>query len=101
MRMLIDYTLPHEPFNSMVRDGTVGKKMLQILDDISPEAVYFTEREGKRAGTIIVDVADASMFPVIAEPLFLTFNADVHWHMVYGPDDLERAGLEEIGQKYS
>ena len=100
MRMLIDYELPHEPFNTFVRDGSAGQKMQQIFDDIKPEAVYFTERGGKRGGTIIVEVADPSKFPSIAEPLFLTFNADLHWRIVFGPEDLAQAGLEEIGKRY-
>jgi hypothetical protein len=50
---------------------------------------------------LIVDVADPSRVPAIAEPFFLTFNASVEFHVVMGPDDLRRAGLEELGKKYA
>ena len=40
MRMMIDFSLPLEPFNSMVKDGSAGQKIQQILADIKPEAVY-------------------------------------------------------------
>ena len=40
MRMLIDFNLPLEPFNTLVRNGTAGQKIQQILEDIKPEAGY-------------------------------------------------------------
>jgi hypothetical protein len=100
MRMLIDFNFPLEPFNTLVRNGTVGQKIQQILEEIKPEAVYFSERGGKRGGIMIVDVADPSKVPAIAEPFFLTFNASVEFHIVMGPEELGRAGLDELGKKY-
>jgi len=100
MRMLVDFNFPLEPFNTMVKNGTVGHKIEQIMNDIKPEAAYFSERGGKRGGIIIVDVADPSKIPAISEPFFLTFNATVEFHVVMSPEDLGRAGLEELGKKY-
>ena len=100
MRMLVDFTFPLEPFNTLVRNGTVGQKIEQILSDIKPEAAYFSERGGKRGGILIVDVADPSKVPAIAEPFFLTFNATVEFHVVMSPEDLGWAGLDELGKKY-
>ena len=100
MRMLVDFNFPLEPFNTMVKNGTVGHKIEQIMNDIKPEAAYFSERGGKRGGIIIVDVADPSKIPAISEPFFLTFNATVEFHIVMSPEDLGRAGLEELGKKY-
>ncbi|MFB3092695.1 MAG: panthothenate synthetase, partial [Dehalococcoidia bacterium] len=99
--MLVDFNFPLEPFNTLVRNGTVGQKIQQILEDIKPEAVYFSERNGMRGGILIVDVADPSRVPAIAEPFFLTFNASVEFHVVMGPEDLARAGLDELGKKYA
>ncbi len=100
MKMLIDFNFPLEPFNTLVRNGTVGQKIQQILEDIKPETVYFSERGGKRGGIMIVDVADPSKVPAIAEPLFLTFNASVEFCVAMSPEDLGRAGLDELGKKY-
>ena len=97
---MIDFRLPLEPFNSLVKSGTAGQKIQKILEDIKPEAVYFSARNGQRGGTIIVDLADSSRIPSVAEPLFLTFNASVEFHVVMGPDDLARAGLDELGKKW-
>jgi len=38
MRMLMKISLPLEPFNTAVRDGSVGMKMQKILGDTKPEA---------------------------------------------------------------
>ncbi|PKB77903.1 MAG: panthothenate synthetase [SAR202 cluster bacterium Io17-Chloro-G9] len=101
MRMLVDFNFPLEPFNTLVRNGTAGQKIEQIMNDIKPEAAYFSERGGKRGGIIIVDVADPSKLPAIAEPFFLTFNASVEFHVVMSPEDLGNAGLDDLGKKYS
>jgi hypothetical protein len=85
----------------MVKDGSIGQKMEQVMGDIKPEAVYFTERDGKRGGTMIVDVADPSKIPAIAEPLFLAFDAAVSFHPVMTPDDLAKAGLDQLGKSYA
>ena len=66
MRMLVDFSFPLEPFNTLVRNGTVGQKIEQIMNDIKPEAFYFSERGGKRGGILIVDIADPSKIPAIA-----------------------------------
>ena len=101
MRALIHVKIPNEPFNSAVRKGTAGDILKRILDEIKPEAVYFTEYNGQRGAILIVDVADPSKVPAIAEPFFLSFNAQVELHIVMSPEDLGRAGLESIGKKWA
>ena len=49
MRMMMLVKFPLEPFNTAVRNGTVGPTMKKILDDVKPEAAYFGEREGSAA----------------------------------------------------
>src|ERR1051325_1047202 len=101
MRMLLDVSLPHEPFNSLVRKGVAGQKLAAILEAIKPEAVYFTERDGKRGAIVIVDMADPSKIPSLAEPWFLSFNADVKFRVMMTPDDLKKAGLDALGKKWA
>jgi hypothetical protein len=100
MRMLVDVSMPLDPFNMMVKNGSAAPTLERILGDIKPEAAYFSERNGKRGGILIVDVADPSRVPAIAEPFFLTFNANVEFHVVMSPEDLAKAGLDELGAKY-
>lgn len=101
MRMLIDIQMPLEPFNTLVRAGTAGQILQKILGDLKPEAAYFTARDGKRGGTIVLDIADASKIPAVAEPFFLHFNASVSVHPCMTPEDLAKARLEELGKKYT
>ena len=70
-----------------MRDGTAGSKLDAILEATKPEAVYFTEQNGLRTAILIVDLPDP--------------EADVEFHIVMTPDDLKKAGLDEIGKKWS
>ena len=100
MKMLAHAILPNEPFNSAVRDGTIGAKIKKALGEIKPEAVYFTEYDGRRSVMMIVDVANPSKVPGISEPFFLMFNAEVRFHIVMSPEDLAKAGLDKIGKAW-
>ena len=101
MRMLLHVKLPLEPFNSMVKNGTASAKMQRILQEQKPEAAYFTEYEGRRGGILIINVDNPSQVPFFAEPWFITFNADCEFHIVMTPEDLAKAGLDELGKKWS
>jgi hypothetical protein len=99
--MLLHAKLPHEPFNTAVKDGTAGRKMQRILQEQKPEAVYFTEYQGHRGAILIVNVDNPSKVPMLSEPWFLTFNADCEFHIVMTPEDLAKAGLHDLGKKWS
>jgi hypothetical protein len=92
--------LPHQPFNAAVKGGSVGAKLGKILEAIKPEAVYFTEQNGQRGAVLIVDLPDASKIPALAEPWFLTFQADVEFRIAMTPEDLKRSGIDGMGKKW-
>jgi hypothetical protein len=99
--MLLNVILPHEPFNTAVRNGTAGATIGRILEEIKPEAVYFTEQNGHRGATLVVNVNQPSDIPALAEPWFLNFNADCQFRVVMSPEELQQAGLEELGKKWA
>lgn len=101
MRMLLNVKFPHAEFNQAIRNGTVGQKIRHILENAKPEAVYFTEQNGQRGAILIIDLIDPSEVPAFAEPWFLTFNADVEFRVVMTPEDLQKAGLEDLGKTWS
>lgn len=101
MRMLLDITIPNEPFNSLARQGAAGKKLGDILEAIKPEAIYFTDQDGKRGAIVVVDLPDPSKIPGVSEPWFLGFNADVKCRIAMTPDDLKKAGLDALGKKWA
>ena len=100
MRVLMDIELPLEPFNTYVRDGSAGAKMQKILGALKPEAAYFCARSGKRGGTVVVNLNNPSEIPALAEPWFLTFHANVQFHVAMTPEDLGRANLEALGKQW-
>ena len=101
MRMLLNVKMPHQQFNAAVKDGTAASKLDAILEATKPEAVYFTEQNGHRTAMLIVDLPDPSKIPALAEPWFLAFEADVELRIVMTPDDLKKAGIDELGKKWS
>ncbi|MGF6854346.1 panthothenate synthetase [Paraburkholderia sp. CI3] len=100
MRMLLNIQIPNEPFSTLVREGQIGDLMRKILEDMKPEAIYFTEQQGKRGAVAVVEVADASAIPALAEPWFLTLDADCELRIAMLPEDLMKAGLDALGDKW-
>lgn len=100
MRMLMNVTIPHRTFNAAMKDGSVSAKMDRILEATKAESVYFTEQDGHRGAVLIVDVADPSKIPALAEPWFLAFEADVEFRIAMTPEDLERANLDNCRQQW-
>ena len=101
MRMLMHVNFPVEPFNTLVKNGTVGEKIRQAMEDTKPEAAYFSEDDGERSAVLVVNVSKASEIPGLAEPWFLNFNARIRARICMTPEDLGNAGLDEIGKKYA
>ncbi len=101
MRMLMNVKMPNEPFNAAAKDGTAGEKLGRILDAIKPEAVYFTEQGGHRGAVIVVNVPDPSAIPALAEPWFLTFQAEVEFRIAMTPDDLKKSGIDKIATNWA
>ena len=100
MKMLLTVEFPLEPFNSLVKSGKVGKIIGSILETIKPETAYFGEQDGKRGGIFIIDVQAPSDIPFFAEPFFLSFDANCKFRVLMSPEDLQKAGLEDLGNKW-
>ena len=50
---------------------------------------------------LIVDLPDASKIPVLAEPWFLTFQADVEFRIAMTPEDLKHSGIDKMGKQWN
>jgi hypothetical protein len=98
--MLVHAIFPNEPFNSLVRSGEAGEILKNIMEDLKPEAVYFTEEDGMRSVVLVVDIPTPSDVPKIAEPFFLKFDAECRMRIVMSPGDLKNAGLDALGKKW-
>ncbi|MGO9686489.1 MAG: hypothetical protein ACLPTZ_28595 [Beijerinckiaceae bacterium] len=102
MRMMLKVTIPVDKGNTAIKDGSLVKKIQSILADLKPEAVYFTEFDGKRTGMIFFDMKDSSEVPAVAEPWFLAFDASVEIKAVMNSDDLARSqpGMEKAVKNF-
>jgi hypothetical protein len=100
MRFLMDVDLPVGKFNESVRDGSIGEKIQKILEDMKPEAAYFSERDGQRGGLFVINVENPSDIPSFAEPWFLNFDASVKFRVAMTPEDLGAAGLDDLAKKW-
>jgi hypothetical protein len=101
MRMIMLVQFPLEPFNTFVKNGSIGAKMKQILDAIKPEHVWLSERNGKRGAILIVHVENPADVPRLAEPWFLSLNAEVEFRVAMTPEDLGRSGLDSMGKNWA
>ena len=101
MRFIFKFSYPPEKFNQAVLDGTADQKIAEILEETKPEAAYFFADSGRRGGLFVVDLADTSEIPKIAEPWLLNFNATIQFIPVMTPEDLRKAGLEALGKKWA
>ena len=103
VRILVTFSINPEKGDQLVKEGRIGETMGSILDELQPEAAYFTDVEGTRGGFLVVDMEDASQIPAVAEPLFLEVGATVHMQPVMTPEDLRGAAgeaLEQMAQRY-
>ena len=100
MRILMNVRFPHEPFNTLVREGKSGDIIKKILDELKPESIFFTEQSGTRVAVAIVDINDPSQIPSFSETFYWNFNADCEFRIAMSPEDLGKAGLDELGKKW-
>jgi hypothetical protein len=100
MRMMLTVSIPHEPCNTLIKANKFAPLMKKIIDELKPEAAYFTELDGTRGAVLIVEVSDPSTVPAMAEPFFLNFNADCRFRICMSPADLNKAGLDTLVKRW-
>jgi hypothetical protein len=103
VRVMITFSMNPEKGDRLIKEGRLGEIMASILEDLQPEAAYFTDVEGTRGGVLIVDMEEASRLPAVVEPLLLGVGATLRVQPVMTPEDLRGAAgeaLQEMGQRY-
>ncbi len=102
MRFMISFRMPTEKANEVMRQGRFPEINQSILEELQPEAAYFTDVEGARGGYLIVNMDDASELPAKAEPLFHAMGATIQVHLVMTLEDLQKSlpAQEQAAQKY-
>ena len=92
MRMMMKVHIPVKSGNALAREGKLGPTIQGILEELKPEAAYFTDDKGQRTAFLFINMGSSAEIPKVAEPWFLAFDAEVELHPVMAPEDLEEAG---------
>jgi hypothetical protein len=102
VRFMLKLRMPMDKGNAVIKDGSLGPTLQSILEELQPEAAYFTTVDGCRGGYIVVDMEDASQIRAVAEPLFLAFDATIDIEPVMTAEDLANATptIQAAAQKY-
>ena len=97
MRVLLKASFDTEKANEAIRNGTLGKLVEESVEQIKPEAAYFTADHGKRTAYLVFDMQDSSQMPVISEPFFLNLDAEISYTPVMNLEDVKK-GLSQLGR---
>jgi len=90
MRVMLRFTIPVERGNQAAADGSLERTFEALRSENKPEAAYFYVEQGKRAGLLVLEVADVVQLPRINEPLFAALDASIEITPVLTADDLKR-----------
>jgi hypothetical protein len=91
MRFMITCRIPVEKGNESAEAASLHSTIHSIMEELKPEAAYFSEIEGARSAYIVVNMDDASQISTIAQTLFLGLGAAIQVHRVMTPEELAQA----------
>ena len=94
MRMMLKVSIPVEAGNRGVKEGILAKTVMGFVEQMKPEACYFTPADGKRTALFFFDLADPTMLPTAVEPFFENLNAEIEMSPAMNLDDM-RVGVEK------
>ena len=97
MRVLLKVSMNTEKANEAIGNGTLPKLIEATLEQIRPEAAYFTAEDGERTAYLVFDMQDSSQMPVISEPFFMNLGAKVSYTPVMNYEDVQK-GLSQLGR---
>jgi hypothetical protein len=92
--MMMKVSIPVDGGNKGVKEGTLPKTVMGFVEQVKPEACYFTAEGGKRTAYLFFDLKDATMIPTIAEPFFMNLGAGVDLAPVMNLEDMQ-VGIEK------
>jgi hypothetical protein len=101
MRFLMTFSIPHETFNRLIRDGAAGQTLGRLIEETKPEHIYLTEQDGRRAGVAVYNIPEGETICSVAEPWYLALSAECRFSVAMTPTELAKAGLDELGRKWA
>jgi hypothetical protein len=95
---MLKITIPADGGNKAIENGSLPRIIQNTLETLKPEAAYFFPDNGKRTSIMVFDLKDPTQIPVVVEPFFMGFGADVQLIPVMNAQDLQ-AGLAQLSRK--
>jgi hypothetical protein len=97
MRFMIEFTVPTQHGNDVVRSGKIDKVFKKLGEDLKPEAMYFYPDDGLRAGCIFLQSDNPAICVAVGERLWFGLQAKIKVTPVMNADELGK-GLSEIAR---
>ncbi|HYZ01832.1 MAG TPA: hypothetical protein VFA92_10085 [Candidatus Binatia bacterium] len=94
MRTLIRLEIPAEAGNAAIKDGRLQQTLERAMEELKPEAAYFGAINGQRGGFLVIDLADVTDMPSVAERFF-ELGATVEMCPAMTAEDVA-VGLEKL-----
>jgi hypothetical protein len=98
MRMLLKVQVPADG-GSQIPEDEWPNKLKQIMEQLKPEAAYFSPQDGMRTMMIFFDMQEVSMMPVVTKPLFEELDAKVTLSPAMNLDDLMTGLKREMSSR--
>ncbi len=95
MRFMIQFSIPTQYGNEIVRSGKIGKVIKKVGEEFKPEAMYFYPADGLRAGCLFIQSDNPAICTAIGERLWFGLQAHITITPVMNPDDLNK-GLSDM-----
>lgn len=95
MRMLVNVRSTRLSKKEVPGRSSPGSRNAGRRSSISPN------KAEKRDAVLVVDIAQPADLPSIAEPWFLMFNAECESRLAMRTEDLQQAGLDALGAKWT
>jgi hypothetical protein len=101
MRFMITCRIPVEKGDELAKAGSLGSTIHSIMEELKPEAAYFSDIEGGRGAYIVVNMDDTSQIAATVELLLLGLGATIQIHPMMSPEELGQAtpAIEQPSQK--
>ncbi|MCH6161071.1 hypothetical protein [Streptomyces marispadix] len=90
MRMMLRALMDTQMSNQTIENGQMQKVVDSLMEELKPEAAYFSPHNGRRACIFVFDMQESSQLPAVAERLFRTMGAEVEVQPVMNREELQK-----------
>ena len=97
MRFMIEFSVPTQHGNEVVRSGKIDKIFKKLGEEFKPEAMYFYPADGLRAGCIFLKSDNPAICAAVGERLWFGLQAQVKVTPVMNGEELGK-GLSDLAK---